>query len=115
MPKSSVHGWQAIFSPLVLIKHLCHLIVTVHGLDTGIHAGMTASLNGSDAPAWERGMSAPAVVDAERQIMRSHGDRENDQKSQSIEIKRSLNHPQTHTPRQHLPIWRRWRGRTATN
>jgi hypothetical protein len=25
-----------------LIKRLCHLIVTIHGLDTGIHAGMTA-------------------------------------------------------------------------
>ena len=42
MPKSSVHGWQAKISLLLLIKRLCHLIVTVHGLDTGIHAEMTA-------------------------------------------------------------------------
>ena len=58
--QSSVHGWQAIINPLILIKHICHLIVTVHGLDTGIHAGMTAFLARQDlcitarAGAWER-------------------------------------------------------------
>ena len=42
MPKTSVHGWQAIICPLVLIKRFSQLIVTVHGLDIGIPADMTA-------------------------------------------------------------------------
>ena len=44
----SVHEWQAIICLKRLIKHLCQPVVTVHGLDTGIHAGMTAKLNVSE-------------------------------------------------------------------
>ncbi len=59
MPKSSVHGWQTLAYYIAQMKHLYKLQVTVHGLDTGIHAGMTAFLARQDlcitasAPAWE--------------------------------------------------------------
>ena len=56
MPKSSVQGWQNGVTTdipiskemklqagkLTLIKHLHNRLVTVHGLDFGIHAEMTA-------------------------------------------------------------------------
>ncbi|MEI7869703.1 MAG: hypothetical protein WCI11_17590 [Candidatus Methylumidiphilus sp.] len=44
MPKSSVQGRQALAYYIVQIKHLNNYQVTVHGLDTGIHAGMTRFL-----------------------------------------------------------------------
>jgi hypothetical protein len=59
MPKSSVQGWQSISLGSGQIKHIGNHQVTIHGLDTGIHAGMTAYLDRQDlcitmsADAWE--------------------------------------------------------------
>ncbi|PZN78680.1 MAG: hypothetical protein DM484_12430 [Candidatus Methylumidiphilus alinenensis] len=58
MPKSSVHGWQTTDHDrcpgvqgrettgwqVILIKHLHNWLATVHGLDFGIPAEMTAFL-----------------------------------------------------------------------
>ena len=38
MPKSSVQGWQTLVYYIAQMKHLYSRQVTVHGLDTGIHA-----------------------------------------------------------------------------
>ena len=48
MPKSSVHGWQTLTYHIAQTKHLYQHQVTVHGLDTGIHADMTALLARQD-------------------------------------------------------------------
>ena len=64
MPKPSVQGWQALVYYIAQIKHLYNHQVTVHGLDTGIPAGMTAFLARQDlcitarAGAWERAQRA---------------------------------------------------------
>jgi hypothetical protein len=50
MPKSSVHGRQTLAYYIAQMKHLYKLQVTVHGLDTGIPAGMTAFFTRSQAP-----------------------------------------------------------------
>ena len=44
MPKSRVQGWLSISLGSGRIRHRHNHQVTVHGLDTGIHAGMTAFL-----------------------------------------------------------------------
>ena len=44
MPKSSVQGWQSVCLDSGHIRYNHNHQVTVHGLDTGIHAGMTAFL-----------------------------------------------------------------------
>ena len=41
-------GWQTLADYIAQIKHLSNRQVTVHGLDTGIHAGMTAFLARQD-------------------------------------------------------------------
>jgi len=41
MPRSSVQGWQSREQAPSLNQSLCNWHVTVHGLDSGIHAGMT--------------------------------------------------------------------------
>ena len=59
MPKSSVQGWQSVRLGSSQIKQMPIHQVTVHGMDTGIHAGMTAFLARQDlcitarAGAWE--------------------------------------------------------------
>ncbi|MEI7868885.1 MAG: hypothetical protein WCI11_13415 [Candidatus Methylumidiphilus sp.] len=45
MPKSSVQGRQALAYYITQIKFLYNCQVTIHGLDTGIHAGMTVYLS----------------------------------------------------------------------
>ena len=53
-------GWQTLVYYIAQMKSLSNRQVTVHGLDTGIHAGMTAFLDRQDlcitmsAGAWER-------------------------------------------------------------
>ena len=44
MPKSSVQGWHTVRLGSGHIRHNHNHQVTVHGLDTGIHAGMTTLL-----------------------------------------------------------------------
>ena len=41
-------GWQTLADYIAQIKHLSNRQVTVHGLDTGSHAGMTAFLARQD-------------------------------------------------------------------
>ena len=48
MPKSSVQGWQSISWDGSQIGHMPIHQVTVHGLDTGIPAGMTVFLARQD-------------------------------------------------------------------
>ncbi len=48
MPKSSVQGWQTLAYYIAQMKHLYNRQVTVHGLDTGIPAGMTVFLARQD-------------------------------------------------------------------
>ena len=48
MSQSSVHGRQTLAYYIAQMMHLYKLQVTVHGLDTGIPAGMTAFLARQD-------------------------------------------------------------------
>ena len=57
-------GWQTLAYYVARMKRLSNRQVTVHGLDTGIHAGMTAFLARQDlcitmsVGAWERSSAA---------------------------------------------------------
>jgi hypothetical protein len=79
MPKSSVQGWQSADWGGCQIKHIRNHHVTVPGLDTGIHAGMTAfpayrhlcitvrAGAWEPAEAWERSKKSQKAKDAKRQ------------------------------------------------
>ena len=75
MPKSSVQGRQSVRLGSSQIRHIHNHQVTVHGLDTGIHAGMTAVWAWQDlcktarAGAWEPAKKGGLGTTPTRQLL----------------------------------------------